>query len=242
MQARVRQCGAGAVRMPRRTILLGAIAAPLVGCAGRRTAARAGAVAWPGGAGTLPLYVIAGGWHTELGLPAAAISGPLAALARAHPGAHPGAETLVFGWGQRDYYMAAHPGLGDLLGAVAPGPAVVLVIPLPGRPIAAPDHPTVHRLAVTPTGAAALCAWLWESFATIDGRPRPLGPGPCGGCIFYAATGTYDLAHTCNTWTAQGLRAAGLPVSPAGVITAGQVLGQLPPVPAGGAANAYGSR
>ena len=218
--------------MPRRGLLLGAIAAPLAGCAGRGTEARA--ASWPGGAGTLPLYVIAGGWHTELGLPAAAISGPLAALARAHPGA----ETLVFGWGQRDYYMAPHPGLGDLLGALTPGPAVLLVIPLPGRPVAAPDHPTVHRLAATPAGRAALCAWLWRSFATVDGRPRPLGPGPCAGCTFYAATGTYDLAHTCNTWTAEGLRAAGLPVSPAGVITAGQVLGQLPPVPAGEAASA----
>ena len=235
---RATPCDAGAVRVPRRALVLGAIAAPLAGCAERGTEARAGAVSWPGGAGTLPLYVIAGGWHTELGLPAAAISGPLATLARAHPGA----ETLVFGWGQRDYDMAPHPGLGALLGAVAPGPAVLLVIPLPGRPIAAPDHPTAHRLAMTPAGSAALCAWLWESFATVDGRPRPLGSGPCGGCTFYAATGTYDLAHTCNSWTAEGLRAAGLPVSPAGVITAGQVLGQLPPVPTGGVANAYESR
>jgi hypothetical protein len=45
--------------------------------------------------------------------------------------------------------------------------------------------------------------------------------------VFYAATGTYDLSHTCNTWTAEALRAAGAPVSAAGVVFAGQLLDQL---------------
>src|SRR5271165_1584522 len=36
--------------------------------------------------------------------------------------------------------------------------------------------------------------------------------------------------HTCNTWTAEALRAVGLPVNAAGVVFAGQVLDQLPPL------------
>ena len=41
------------------------------------------------------LYVISGGWHTEIGLPVGTIVGPLAALKAEFPGAR----YLVFGWG-----------------------------------------------------------------------------------------------------------------------------------------------
>ena len=71
------------------------------------------------------LYVISGGWHTELGLPAGAINGPLAALKSEFPSAR----YLVFGWG-RDYYMARNPGMADILRALASRPAVMLIIPL----------------------------------------------------------------------------------------------------------------
>jgi hypothetical protein len=58
------------------------------------------------------------------------IVGPLAALMAEFPGAR----YLVFGWGARDYYTAPNPGIGDILRALAPGPAVMLVIPLQMSP------------------------------------------------------------------------------------------------------------
>ena len=48
--------------------------------------------------------------------------------------------------------------------------------------------------------------------------------------IFYASTGPYNLGHTCNTWTAEGLQVSGLPVSAAGVVFASQVLDQVRPL------------
>ena len=62
-----------------------------------------------------------------------------------------------------------------------------------------------------------------------DGRPRRIAAGPYSQSTFYAASGRYDITHTCNTWTAEALRVAGLPVSAAGVIFADQVTGQLAP-------------
>lgn len=62
-----------------------------------------------------------------------------------------------------------------------------------------------------------------------EGTPRRIGAGPYPGSVFYASTGTFDLAHTCNTWSAEALRAAGLPVSSVGVVYAGQLIEQLPP-------------
>jgi len=55
-----------------------------------------------------------------------------------------------------------------------------------------------------------------------------IGTGPYPQSVFYTSTGTYNLGHTCNTWTAEALRVAGLPVNAAGVVFAGQVLDQLP--------------
>ena len=48
--------------------------------------------------GSEVIYVVSGGWHTELALPVEALGGPLAALKPDFPGAR----YLVFGWGARD--------------------------------------------------------------------------------------------------------------------------------------------
>src|SRR5437764_6914233 len=79
---------------------------------------------------TEAIYVLRGGWHTELALPAPLIGGPLAALYRDFPGAL----YLVFGWGARDYYMAPNPGLAEAMRALSPGPTVMLVIGRPAAP------------------------------------------------------------------------------------------------------------
>jgi len=66
-----------------------------------------------------------------------------------------------------------------------------------------------------------------------NGTSRRIGTGPYPQSASYASSGTYNLAHTCNTWTAEALRTAGLPVNAAGVVFSGQVLDQLPPILAG---------
>jgi uncharacterized protein (TIGR02117 family) len=172
------------------------------------------------------IYVIAGGWHTELALPMAAISGRLAALKRGFAKAR----YLVFGWGARGYYMARHPGLGDLLRAALPGPAVLLVIPLHASPAAFAGAANAFAVSVSRDGAERLSQFLWGYLAkSAAGRPRRISAGPYPGSVFYVSTGTFDLAHTCNTWTAEALRAAGVPVISAGVVSADQLLDQLPP-------------
>ena len=173
------------------------------------------------------LYVISGGWHTELGLPAGAISGQLAALKSEFPSAR----YLVFGWGARDYYMARNPGMADMLRALAPGPAVMLIIPLkmPPETFFGPSNTLI--LHVSRDGIERLSELLWSFLAADDeAAPHRIGAGPYTESVFYASTGTYNLSHTCNTWTAEALRVAGLPVSTAGVVFANQVLDQVQPL------------
>jgi uncharacterized protein (TIGR02117 family) len=173
---------------------------------------------------TEAIYVISGGWHTELALPLEAITGSLAALKPEFPTAR----YLVFGWGAHDYYMAQNPGIGDLLRAVASGPAVMLVIPLQISPEMFFGASNVFGLPAPPEGIQRLSQFLWNYLdKEKTGAPKRIGVGPYPQSVFYASTGTYNLGHTCNTWTADALRIAGLPVSATGVVFAGQVLEQL---------------
>jgi uncharacterized protein (TIGR02117 family) len=172
------------------------------------------------------IYVIAGGWHTELGLPIQIINGPLAAL---KPG-FPNARYLIFGWGAQDFYMARNPGIGDLLRATVPGPAVMLVIPLQVSPEAFAGSTNTFVIHISRDGVERLSQFLWDDLAKEQEKiPRRISSGPYPQSDFYASTRTYDLGHTCNTWTAEALRVAGLPVSAGGVVFAAQVLGQLEP-------------
>jgi uncharacterized protein (TIGR02117 family) len=176
------------------------------------------------------IYVISGGWHTEVALAVAALGGALAALSPEFPGAR----YLVFGWGARDYYMAQDFGIGDILRAAAPGPAVMLVIPLAISPEAFFGASNVFVLPAPANGMQHLSQFLSDYLVTEEnGNPRRIGAGPYPQSAFYVSSGTYNLGHTCNTWTAEALRAAGFPVNAAGVVFSGQVLDQLPPILAG---------
>ncbi len=180
-------------------------------------------------AGTAPrlqtLYVIASGWHTEIGVPVNALSGPIASLEKGSPDT----QYVVFGWGQRDYYMAANPGLGDLLEAGVPGPSVLLVIPLAESPtVYFTVEASVFAVPVSQDGLDRLSQFLWDSLQRgPQGLPHRLGDGPYPGSSFYASTETYSLTNTCNTWTAEALHVTGLPVSPSGIVFAHGVVDQV---------------
>jgi uncharacterized protein (TIGR02117 family) len=174
------------------------------------------------------IYLIAGGWHTELSLESQAISGPLATLKSSFPNA----KYLVFGWGAQDYYMAQNPGIEDLLRAVVPGPAVMLVVPLEVSPEISARATDAFVLPISRDGLERLSEFFWNDLAKDPEEvPRRIGAGPFPQSVFFASTKTYDLTHTCNTWTAAALRVAGLPVSEAGVVFAGHVLDQVRPLP-----------
>jgi uncharacterized protein (TIGR02117 family) len=176
----------------------------------------------PGDGVTIDL--IAAGWHTEIALPIHAIHGPLRGLTSDFPGS----QYLVFGWGERNYYMARAPTFDDAVRALFPGPAVLLVTPLYRPPRDAKAGAQVFELVVPTAGLDPLSNHLWATFEKSgDGTLRPLAAGPDPGSVFYVATGTYSTSYTCNTWTAEALRVGGIPVTSAGVVFAGQLTDQL---------------
>jgi uncharacterized protein (TIGR02117 family) len=169
------------------------------------------------------VYVIKRSWHTDLGIEANDLHPPLAGI-RAQLA---GARYLLFGFGDRHYLIEHGGSTKGLLGAVWPGSGVVLVTGLRATPEAAFGATGVVRLTLSATQARRLEAFVWSTLVRGLGKASVLGAGPYDGSYYYAATMRYSGAHTCNTWTAEGLRTAGLPIRSFGVAFAGQVWRQV---------------
>jgi hypothetical protein len=135
----------------------------------------------------------------------------------------PGARYLVFGFGDRGYLMNKGRGLGALLGAIWPGEGLVLVTGLAATPEQAFGEQGVVRLMLSPGQALALQQFIWGTLQPSGSIPQALAPGPYDGSFYFAAKARYSGLHTCNTWTAEGLSAAGLDVSSVGVEFAAQI-------------------
>jgi uncharacterized protein (TIGR02117 family) len=191
----------------------------LAGCAARSLPPAAPAT----GKLAATIFVIDRGWHTDIGLPANEISGPLAALEQGFPGVR----YLTLGFGEREFLTSRQVTVGETLRALLPSRSALLVTALRAPPEAAFGVADVVTLHVSADGLARLEAALWQAVErAADGEPVRLGDGPYLGSEFYAARGTYDAFDTCNTWTATMLATASLPVSADGVMFAGQVMRQ----------------
>ena len=178
------------------------------------------------------VYVVERGWHTDIGLAAGPLLGPL----RPFETEFPGARYFEFGFGEHDWLEARETNPGMALRALFPSEGLMLVTALNAAPTQAFAAYRVIEQPVSREGLERLTRFIAASIEWLpDGRPRLAAPGPYDGSLFYASPTQYDLFDTCNTWTARGLRAAGLPVSAAGVVTASQVIDQLAPRPGGAA-------
>lgn len=137
-----------------------------------------------------------------------------------------GKDWLEFGWGDADFYQKEGESL--LLGLKAlflPTGSVMHVHGFNGSPAANFPKTEIVALHLTDAGYARLLDFLRASFARdADGKARPLGAGLYGLSRFYAATGTYSLLNTCNTWSARALAAGGFPIDPADVGTVDQFM------------------
>lgn len=167
------------------------------------------------------VYVVDHGWHTDIGIPAGELSGGAAVFRSVFPGA----ASVVFSYGKRTFMTAPADDWSEYVLGPIPGPAAILVTGLNVMPDAAYGGVPSVLLHLPQGGASALSDFIWHEIAKDPaGRPRLIDAGPFEGGLFYAATRTYTLADTCNTWAADVLRAAGAPVSPDGVVFAYQVM------------------
>lgn len=195
----------------------------MAGCATRplpEPPPAAGPFAWT-------IHVIRRDWHTDIALPVAGLAGPLRDLA----GDFPGATELVFGFGDRAYLLNPEAPLLAMLLALLPGRGAILLTALAAPPAVAFGAANVVAVPVSAAEFDRLQGFVAGSIdrrnLEADGRLRPIAEGPYPGSVFHASTVTYAGTYTCNTWTAEALAIAGLPLSPGGLALAAQVMSRV---------------
>jgi hypothetical protein len=192
------------------TIALLACSALLVACSGAPTRS-------PDSSSII--YVIKRSWHVDIGFATADLQPPLASLRTDFANSR----YLLFGFGDRHYLLDKDRGLGGMLAALWPGAGLMLVTGLDDSMQAAFGEDNVIAIPVSEAQARMAQQFVWRSLSTDRGSVAPLRAGPYEGSLYYAASIGYSGWHTCNTWAAEGLRAAGLPVHSFGVAFAGQL-------------------
>ncbi|HEY7930442.1 MAG TPA: DUF2459 domain-containing protein [Steroidobacteraceae bacterium] len=170
------------------------------------------------------VFVVKRGWHTDIGVAAEALAPPL----RAVQAQMPQARYLLFGFADRRYLTARSKRLDALLAALRPGAALVLLSALPDTPQDAFGDRAVRVLKLSVPQMQALQTFIWQTLVHAQGLPHRVQSGPYGGSVYLAAQPRYSGLHTCNSWAAEALRAAGLPVRVRGIIFAWQLWVQLP--------------
>lgn len=120
---------------------------------------------------------------------------------------------LKFGWGDRDFYMNT-PNWSEVKIS-----NVLRALFMPGNPTAMyvqgfSSFPQEKDVEVTCIGVSRkeylqLASFIQNSFQrNPQGRPVRIQDGSEASSGFYEATGHYSALRTCNTWAAEGLRAA----------------------------------
>lgn len=163
------------------------------------------------------VYVARRKWHVDVGFAAADLDPSLAPVKAEFTTA----KYLFFGFGDRHYLLTRNRNAPLLLGALWPGPALLLVTTIESQPAQAFGNSQVIRIELSTNQAHAMQAFIRTSMA--GSALTPVAPGPYEGSDYYLAAQRYSALHTCNTWAAEALRAGGQPIRSKGVVFAGQL-------------------
>jgi hypothetical protein len=177
----------------------------------------------PSAAGARTTILVARrGWHIDIGFRTLDMQEPLASLSAQFVRS----QYEFFGFGDRHYLVAKNKNFPGLLAALWPGSGVLLVTMLTATPEEAFGREHVIRLTVSSAQAQAAQTFVWNSLLKEKDAAVFYRKGPYEGSLFFGAVPKYSALHTCNTWAAEGLRAAGLPIHSHGVLFASQLWSQ----------------
>jgi uncharacterized protein (TIGR02117 family) len=164
---------------------------------------------WQQPASGITIYVETNGVHSAIIVPANAAGVDWRQRVRAEdlPDPHQAGQWLAFGWGDRDFYINtptwAQFSLPRAVGAMAGLGSTLIHVDHLDRVV---TDPTVRMLRLTPPQYRRLAAFIGASFAP----QREVIHGYGTRDVFYAAQGHYSALRTCNVWTGDALRIAGV--------------------------------
>ncbi len=162
------------------------------------------------------IYVTTNGYHTGLVIPAAAAGHDWSMVARPTdlPDPEDAGEWLLFGWGDRRFYLET-PTWAELKLSTA---AVAIIGS--GESLIHVDHlrspgelADARPVRLSAAEYRKLVAFIRASFAPTASPYPPAIPGYGSRDVFYPATGDYSLLYTCNSWVADALAASGVNIA-----------------------------
>ncbi|WP_231420366.1 TIGR02117 family protein [Sphingomonas sp. Leaf205] len=158
------------------------------------------------------IFVESNGVHTGIIVPKVAAGVDWRGVARAGDLRDPryGAfDHVAFGWGEKTFYLEtptwADVKLRTVVGAAFGSDRTLMHVDHLPRPRAGDG---AREIVVTPAQYRRLAAYIRASFRDGGARYR----GYAGYDAFYEANGQYSAVRTCNAWTGDALRFAGVKV------------------------------
>jgi uncharacterized protein (TIGR02117 family) len=141
----------------------------------------------------------------------------------------PAAQMIEFSWGDQDYFPNPNSGfLTAIKAALWSSGSVLHLVGFAGELKKVYPGAEILRLDISSSAFDHLVSYIAQTFR----RPAPDKPAPASAGLFpnsrfYPATRQFSLLRTCNTWVAEALSSAGLPLSSRLVITAGNLRSEI---------------
>jgi uncharacterized protein (TIGR02117 family) len=141
----------------------------------------------------------------------------------------PEAEFIEFSWGDKDYFPDPDAGVFTAIKAAFWSSGSVLhLVGFSGNVRNFYRSGEVVELQLTAQAHQRIIDYISDTFSRLQPKGRAQAQaGLVAYSRFYPATRKFSLLKTCNTWVAEALKSAGLPISPINVITADSLATQM---------------
>ena len=171
------------------------------------------------------IYVVSHGWHTAIVLKREEIPDTIVWPELRDFAA---SQYIEIGWGDWEFYQAPEATWAMTLKAAFWPTRSVLHVAGFSEPVRKffPANEVIE-VVLTDEGFKELCRFIARTHMRVErDQGIKIGPGLYGNSGFYPAEGKFHVFRNCNSWVAQALRVAGLPVSRF-TMTAGSVMAQV---------------
>lgn len=171
------------------------------------------------------VFIVHNAWHASIVMDSADLSHD----ALPELSDFPDAKFIEFSWGDQDYFPDPNSGVwAALRAAFWSGGSVLHLVGFNENVGQFYRGAEIFELRLTAAAERQLIHFISQTFARANSNSRaPARPGLFPYSRFYPAAAKFSVLRTCNTWVAEALASAGLPISPRSVLTAGNLAGQL---------------
>lgn len=172
-----------------------------------------------------PVTIVHNSWHAAIVLRKSDIGDPimpeLADFAAAR--------FIEYSWGDKDYFPDPASGIfGAIKAGLWSGGSVMHLVGFADTVEHFYRGASITELRLNASAYGRMVDYISKTFAREKSSGRaPAAPGLFPYSRFYPASRSFSLLRTCNTWVAEALELAGLPISSGVVITAGNLQSQL---------------